>query len=168
MADHSLPTTSAPEIERVMARRAAKYAERQGRGATLVQETRLLLLIKVAEQLIGLPAQEVSEIIRLDHYAPVPHAAPNLLGVVNVQNDLYSLLDAANLVHAGAPGATHAQAIVLRHPELRLALACTEVIGLEHVTLDKIQADGIFQSGSTFGTLLEIESIIAALEHPLS
>lgn len=158
--------TPAPDdaaLHRRLAERAAKYARR--RHAEAPAATRALLLLEAGSQVIGIAVSEVSEVARIHTYAPVPHAAPKLLGVVNIQNELYSLLDLAALVGSPTPAdEPPARAVVLRHPELRLALACREILGLEEIPADRIQADGAFPLGQGFGSLLETPVILAALD----
>jgi chemotaxis signal transduction protein len=168
MPSPATPAPAAPDLERVLAERAAKLATRRGRHTAPV-ETRALLLLKVGEQLIAFPAREVAEVARLDTFAPVPHAAPYLLGVVNIQNELHSLLSLEKLVGtAGTGDAPPARAVVLRHPELRLALACTEVPGVEEIPLTRIQPDGVIQFGAGFGKLLDTAAVLEALDLPIA
>jgi len=104
---------------------------------------RSLCTFEVAGQRFGLDAARVQEVVRVDRLTPVPRAAPDVVGLLNLRGLIVLAVDAAARlgldatpgstgVHAGppattAPATTQPLAVVLAAPEGAVALLVPDV-----------------------------------------
>ncbi len=140
----------------ILRERAARLAARRTTADSHVP-TVPMLVVRAGEERLGLLATAVRELTRLDGVTPVPGAHPHLLGVINLHNDLVSLINPLGLAGdavARAPQHPFTHAVLLRHERLRLALACHDVVGIEQVPADVWHGERTFQSGADLTLLL--------------
>lgn len=151
-------------VKRLLVERAAKYANRDKQSDSSA-EVLSILVLKVGNHLLGLESSDVWEVARFTASAAVPEAFDSLLGVINVHNELYCLLNPyfyLNETSSEPPAFT--QAVVLRHPHLKIAFGCDEFLGLEKILQTSLQDNRVFQIGSQFGILLDTKAILTPLE----
>jgi len=138
---------------------------------------RRFLTFRVDQRLYALPADEVSEVIRLPAVARVPQSPKSLLGVANLRGSVLPLASLRALLGRAADGGSaDARAIVL-DGAAPVALAVDSVDAL--VTLDASQVEtrqaelaaddgerlrGAFQAkaGQDVAKILDIKSLLAA------
>jgi hypothetical protein len=116
-------------IDDILAARAQHLARRQGQGAEYTAR-RTVLLIEVGGSTAGIEIQWIQEVVNLaQNFTPVPDADEVLLGVVNVHNQLVNLINPGPLLNEELPAGSGAfsQAVMLRHPQLRVAIGCSQV-----------------------------------------
>lgn len=148
--------------EAVLLRRASELArlpdDRPGQGG----EGGHLLRLRVGGQIVGLEASEVQEIISYSHWAPVPDAHEALLGLVSVRNELVNLFSPFPYLKQPGAGDTtgFAQGALLRHPHLRIALGCHEVLGFIQLRPDQLKEDGVFEHEGRLGVLLDVADVL--------
>jgi chemotaxis signal transduction protein len=149
------------EREAVLLRRAAALAEKKEAGRPNHENTQQLLLLRVGESVIGLDASQVSQIISFQHWAAVPDAHDALLGVVNVRSELVSLCSPyPYLKTTGGDVSEFVRGAVLRHPSLRLALGCHEVLGFVRLASEEIKENNLFEAAGRLGVLLDANVIL--------
>ena len=151
-------------VKRLLADRAAKYANRE-KQSNVSSPYLSILILKVGNHLLGLESSDVWEVARFSASAAVPEAFDSLLGVINVHNDLYCLLNPyyyLNETTSEPPAFT--QAVVLRHLHLKIAIGCDELLGLESIPQTSLQDNRVFKLGSQFGILLDVKAILNPLE----
>lgn len=169
---HSLETAlvrSTAEVDSILARRAEVLARRP---ATLAQEAslRTLLLVEVGAKVAGLEVSWVQEVVNLaEAHSPIPEAHPSLLGVINVHNQIVNLISPWPLLNEAAPGSASAafpKAVLLRHPHLAVAIACTQVLHLVELPESAWQSDRHFfhHPDQPPAVLLDISGLLASLE----
>ena len=153
------------QLEEILTERAARLANRKSLRAEAVRR-REILLIKIGGHLAGIDVAFTREILRIENLVPVPDASPHLLGVLNVQNDLVCLVEAASFLDLPPLQTAYPWAVLLRHESLRIALACDEVLRLEKLPIEAFDEQGIFRYGESLGTLINISSFLTPLEPP--
>ncbi len=153
------------QVEEILTERAARLANRKSVRAETVLH-REILLIKIGEHLAGIDVAFTKEILRVENLAPVPDASVHLLGVLNIQNELVCLLEAASFLGLDQTKPSYPWAILLRHGSLKVALACDEVLRLEKLPIEAFDEQGIFRHGENLGTLLNISAFLTPLEPP--
>lgn len=102
-------------------------------------DARRFLTFRVAERLYALPAEEVSEVIRMPAYARVPLSPRSLLGVANLRGSVSPLASVRALLGQGeAQSSPDARAIVLGGAAA-VALAVDKVEGLVRLDAKSIE-----------------------------
>jgi len=152
-------------VEEILTERAARLANRKSLRAEAVRQ-REILLIKIGDHLAGIDVAFTKEILRIENLVPVPEASPHLLGVLNVQNDLVCLVEAASFLDLPPHQPAYPWAVLLRHGSLHIALVCDEVLRLEKLPIEAFDEQGIFRHGESLGTLLNISAFLSPLEPP--
>lgn len=171
-SQHSLEsalTRSPAEADGILARRAEILARRPAPAAQATS-LRTLLLVEVGTKVAGLEVSWVQEVVNLaEAHSPIPEAYPSLLGVINVHNQIVNLISPWPLLNETAPGSTAAafpKAVLLRHPHLAVAIACTQVLHLVELPDSAWQSDRHFfhRSDQPPGVLLDVAGLLASLE----
>lgn len=152
-------------VEEILTERAAWLANRKSLRAEAVRQ-REILLIKIGGHLAGIDVAFTKEILRIENLVPVPEASSHLLGVLNVQNDLVCLVEAASFLDLPPTQTSYPWAVLLRHESLHIALACDEVLRLEKLPIEAFNEQGIFRHGGSLGTLINISAFLTPLEPP--
>ncbi len=150
--------------ERVLLERAARLAQRQ--GALSSSATEQVILFEVQGQLAGLKAADCVEVVKIDFLTPVPDATDGLLGLLNIHNNFYCLIDVAPSVmgKSSRTEAAFAFAILLRHEALRIAVACDVVLRVENVSEDQTAEGGSLRLDNRFATLINSQTLLAPYE----
>lgn len=121
-------------VEKALAARAASLALRRSHtDSAHGAGERHVLLLEVGDHLAGIELHWLQEVLTLQYPpVPVPEAHELLLGVFNAHNQFINLVNPWPLLHQQPPGAaaTFPQAVLLRHPRLRVAVGCTRVLDL--------------------------------------
>jgi purine-binding chemotaxis protein CheW len=89
-----------------------------------------VLTIRAGGETLALRMSEVTEVLQPRPLTRVPHAAPSLLGLVNLRGAVVPVLSLAALVGATASSATEASRLVLMWPRAPVALLVDAVIAL--------------------------------------
>lgn len=170
-SSHLLKTAFEPTpevVDRTLAARAEHLARRQ--AITALQTTgRTVLLLAVGESVAGIEIHWIQEVVNLGQSpTPVPDAHELLLGVVNVHNQLVTLVNPQPLLNeaAAAVSGEISQAVLLRHPQLKVAIGCTQVLDLVEVQDEAWQSDRLFffNAEQTPGVLLDVRSLLQSWE----
>lgn len=157
---------SVETVEHILVARAEALAARHsGSGST--EETRHLLMLEVGDHLAGIELHWLQEVLPLLHPpVPVPEAHEHLLGVINAHNHFINLVNPWPLLHQQPPGGAvvFPQAILLRHPRLRVAIGCTRVLDLLPLPAAAWQSERHFLSplDGTPGVLLDVGALLDA------
>ena len=171
-SSHLLKTAFEPtpeEVDRTLAARAEQLARRQ---ATAGGQTtgRTVLLLAVGENVAGIEIHWIQEVVNLGQSPTlVPDAHELLLGVVNVHNQLVTLVNPEPLLNESAAAATAgeiSQAVLLRHPQLKVAIGCAQVLDLVELPDAAWQSDRLFffNAEQTPGVLLDVRSLLQSWE----
>jgi chemotaxis signal transduction protein len=155
-------------IDDILAARAQHLARRQGQGAEYTAR-RTVLLIEVGGSTAGIEIQWIQEVVNLaQNFTPVPDADEVLLGVVNVHNQLVNLINPGPLLNEELPAGSGAfsQAVMLRHPQLRVAIGCSQVVDLVDLAEDAWQSERLFffHPDRSPGVLLDIHALLQRWE----
>ncbi|WP_428682445.1 chemotaxis protein CheW [Reyranella sp.] len=136
--------------------------------------TRRFLTFRVEDRLYALPAEEVTEVIRMPALARVPHAPKGLLGVANLRGTVLPVAGLRGLLGLGEAPATRALVLDGAAP---VALAVDAVAALVTVAGDRIETRpaelaarpgerlrGAFAVGDTdtVASIVDIAALIAA------
>jgi len=106
-----------------------------------------LMLVKIAGKKILIAVPEVAEIIKVQKLTTVFMVPDHLLGVCNVHGQVTCVVDPCRVMHLkGLPEADNpaTRFVILRHPQMRLALRVDGVLELVRVLesqLPKIDDD---------------------------
>lgn len=151
-------------VEHTLAARAEALAARRS-GSVSTGEERHLLLLEVGDHLAGIELHWLQEVLPLPHSpVPVPEAHELLLGVFNAHNHFINLVNPWPLLHQQPPGGAvvFPQAILLRHPRLRVAIGCTRVLDLLPLPEAGWQSERHFLSplDGTPGVLLDAGALL--------
>jgi len=148
----------------ILQQRAARLAARLPQENTARGED--VLIFEIQGELAGLRAADCREVVKVERLAPVPDAMEGLLGLLNVQNELVCLVDVRPLVWPAMDVATgdFSSAIVLRHPSLRIAIACDSVQNVQEIRADDMVDPGSFRVGSRFASMLTLATLLAPFE----
>lgn len=155
-------------VERTLAIRAEQLARRQT-ASTQTAALRTVLLLEVGDHVAGIEIQWLQEVVNLTRsYTPVPDAHELLLGVVNIHNHLVNLVNPWPLLNeaSAADSGELSQAVLLRHPHLRVAIGCTRVMDLVELSDEAWQSDRLFffSPDKGPGVLLDMESLLLSWE----
>ena len=101
--------------------------------------TRRFLTFRSDGALYALPAEEVSEIIRIPPAARVPHGPPGLLGVANLRGVVLPLASLRGLLGKPEVGVTPASRAVVLRGAAPVALAVDAVAALVSVDADRVE-----------------------------
>jgi len=117
-------------IEDVYRQRAAQLARPRARSVTTAGESYVQVFL-LGTQRYALEIAELAEVMPLVKYTPVPGAAPEFLGVINLRGDIRPVVDLSGLLgltneRIAAPG----YLLLLRKQPVGL-----RVDGLEHIQL---------------------------------
>lgn len=138
---------------------------------------RRFLTFFVDQRLYALPAEEVSEVIRIPAAARVPHSPKGLLGMANLRGTILPLASARALLGREAAGASSAARAIVLDGAAPVALAVDRVDALVTLDADKVetrQAElatepgerlrGVFRSksGPAIAKILDIKSLLDA------
>lgn len=147
--------------EAVLLRRAAALAGKNEEGLRRHENSPQVLLLRVGESVIGLDASQVSQIVSFQQWAAVPDAHDALLGVVNVRSELVCLCSPYPYLKTnGGDVSGFVRGVVLRHPTLRLALGCHEVLGFVRLTAEDVKENNVFEAAGRLGVLLDSNVIL--------
>lgn len=160
-----LPETVEHTLEARARALAARLDRSGGAAGTPENEQKTLLLLEVGDHLAGIELHWLQEVLPLPHApVPVPEAHDLLLGVFNAHNQFINLINPWPLLQQQPPGGavTFPQAILLRHPRLRLALGCTRVLDLLPLPEAAWQSERHFLSPAdgTPGVLLDAGALL--------
>lgn len=157
-------------VLRILAKRAQKAAMPADDPGAKSHE-RTLLLVRTGGYVGGISMGWVREVVPLAHgYARVPEADARLLGVINVHNQLVNLISPWPLINETPPAehpASFPYAVLLRHPQLKLAVGCDRAFRLASVPEDAWQSERLFihETGKAPGVLMDIPGLVKAWEH---
>lgn len=176
-ADNQLLDTSfepsPATVDHILAERAEQLAKRQHAHSREENSQRTLLLLEVGSFTAGVEIQWIQEVIHLERkHAPIPDGHALLLGVINVHNQLASLINPWLLMNEQPTGTnvTFPQAVFLRHAHLRVAIGCTQTLDLVTLSEEAWQSDRLFLYSAERrpGVLLDIRHLMKSLEnqHP--
>lgn len=87
-------------------------------------------LFRLANHIFALDIRFVREVVEVGSVSPIPLAPAEVLGLFSVRGGILPLISLAALLGL-ADGAGSSRAVVVRHGERQVALAVTEVLGLE-------------------------------------
>ncbi len=158
-------------VSHMLAQRAEVLASRPQAAAALAQARRTLLLLEIGSHVAGVEVHWVREVVSLTRgHAPVPDADERLLGVINVHNHIVNLVNPWPLLNEPVPASTGSSnfgmAVLLRHSQLSVAIACSQVLTLVDLPEQAWQGDNIFLFGADQrpGVLLDVPALLLPWE----
>jgi purine-binding chemotaxis protein CheW len=125
-------------LEAVYRRRASQLANR-GLALRTVAPTRPVLAFFLGSERYGLELIDLAEVLPFGRCTPLPGAQPELLGVINLQGEVRSVLDLSRLL--GLPDtnvSTGGYILMLRQQNLRIGLRVDRVEGIQHIVLAEL------------------------------
>jgi len=100
-----------------------------------------LMLVNIAGQKILIAVPEVAEIIKVQTLTKVSMVPDHLLGVCNVHGQVTCVVDPCRVMHLKGLAEADSQAtrfVILRHPQMRLALRVDGVLELMRILESKL------------------------------
>ncbi len=158
----------APPEETVAAtleKRAIAFANRTTSVSEASRSAKTVLLIKAHSHLLGIEIGKVQEVLRVTSCARVPNADPRLYGVIAAHNHWVNLVTPlAEFDPASQESSAFSHAILLKHPTLKVAIACHEVLRLAEIPESQWEKGDLFRIDTLLGTLLNIPEILSPWE----
>jgi purine-binding chemotaxis protein CheW len=99
-------------IDEVYRRRAARLADRHAVHAQTARAINVLVFSIAAER-YGIPIGDLAEVLPPTRCTPVPRAAAEIVGVINLRGELRSVIDLRRLLSVPAASAESAGSIVM-------------------------------------------------------
>ncbi|PZA06886.1 MULTISPECIES: chemotaxis protein CheW [unclassified Meiothermus] len=97
-------------------------------------------LFRLADRVFALDVRSVREVVEVGLLSSIPLAPAEVLGLFSVRGEILPLVSLAALLGlAGA--ASSSRAVVVRHGEQQVALAVSEVLGLEALPLEPTKGE---------------------------
>jgi len=98
-----------------------------------------VMLVRVGQEVIGMPVVDVSEVVHHQALTPVPMAPDHLLGVCNIHGQVVCVIDACqvmSLPYADTKNDKSVRLIVLNHPKMHIAIRADEILSVESIAED--------------------------------
>jgi len=136
-----IDATSPEVLEQIWARRAAQLAKPVIEEE--IGEQIELVIIQLGQEIYGIDVRYVFDIRPLPQFTPVPRVPEWVTGVVNLRGHILSILDLRRLF--GLPpqkqddSKTVSTLVVVRTPEMELALLTDGVVAVESIPANRIQ-----------------------------
>lgn len=155
-------------IRRIQAERAARIASRPQRGTR--EATVPMLIVDLGGERLAIDARTASEVVRISTLTPVAGAAEEVLGVINVRGELYSVLDLHAFLRSKRTEMEIAWGIALRHSSLRIVLGVQAVLRIESVPASAVAAleDNVLRIHDEIAIVLDTQVILGRLEAELA
>jgi purine-binding chemotaxis protein CheW len=137
------------QLDQVFRQRLHDYANRKPRLATTADIRRVLVFLLGARRYaVELPA--VIKVFPLRQCTPVPAAAKEIVGIINVGGEIRSVVDAAELLGVSASATSgEGQVVLLRHANLEVGLRVDHVEAIETIAADSlVRAESVENSPS--------------------
>ncbi|EXJ22359.1 Positive regulator of CheA protein activity (CheW) [Alkalibacterium sp. AK22] len=101
------------------------------------------LIFKAGQQSFGLPITETDKIIALENYTPIPDVSSYIVGVQEIDGEVYAMIDLADRFYSEAhPQPETADVIMVNWKETRIGLLVDEVQSVQaYQTEDLMEAD---------------------------
>jgi purine-binding chemotaxis protein CheW len=125
-------TADAEQIDDVYRRRAAQMAKRHAERTTSVR-TITVLVFSLGVETYGLPVTDLAEVLPWAGCTPVPRAAAEIEGIINLRGELRSVIDLHRLLSL-PPAADESACCILMLRNGR------DVLGLKVGPVEKVQA----------------------------
>jgi purine-binding chemotaxis protein CheW len=132
------------------------------------------LTFRSEDRLYALPAQQVSEVVRMTALARVPQAPKCLLGLANLRGAVVPVAGMRAMLGREEAGLTASSRLILLDGQISVALAVDEVAALVTVAESAISRDdtelsavagerlqGVFQTGGRVTKILDIEALLS-------
>ncbi|TDU71343.1 CheW-like protein [Prosthecobacter fusiformis] len=160
-------TQPSEQVEEILIKRAEILAQRNRTQQTAVSH-RPILLLQIGPHTAGIEVRWLKGVIRMNQEAaPVPDAHELLLGIINVQAELVNLINPWPLLHETPQEETAcSHAVLIRHGQLKVAVACNGIIGLTDLPENAWQDERLFLHAPNQppGVLLDIHSLLSVWE----
>jgi purine-binding chemotaxis protein CheW len=140
--------------EQILSDRAARLAEHLEEEDAGEQMS--LLLIRLGEELFGLDAQSVDRVQPVEQLTRVPRVPDWVRGVTNLRGRLLSVVDLVRFfglparLHSGGEGEQEPDKqylVVVKTPEMELALLASDVLAVEDIPLSRFREAGAMVRG---------------------
>ena len=98
------------------------------------------LLIRLADELYGVPSASVREVVRYRAYTPVPGSPPSLPGILSQRGTILPAVELRSLLGLGiVPVTRAARLVIVAHQEIDMALLVEAVLDLAALPADTLQ-----------------------------
>ena len=99
-----------------------------------------VLLIRLADELYGVPSASVREVVRYRAYTPVPGSPPSLPGILSQRGTILPAVELRSLLGLGiVPVTRAARLVIVAHQEIDMALLVEAVLDLAALPADTLQ-----------------------------
>ncbi len=126
---------------------------------------RELLLGRLGERVIAIPASNVERIMRMVALTPMADAPPGVAGLINLQGDVLPVVDPRPALGLPTPAVGLGQRLVLMTGATRFALWMDTVDQIVTLADGEVEAFAVEQAGSITPLVVRIgESIVSVLD----
>ena len=159
-------TALAEDLAGSPARIAAAYKKRAARLANpesrvrSISSAQPMLIFRLAGERYAVALKELSEVAPLRNCTPVPGAAAEFRGVMNLRGEVRSVVDLRRLlIPSAAEAAEPGVVLMVRRPGREIGLRIDQVEELREVPGDSISrgAQGKYVNGTVSGTILLLD-----------
>jgi purine-binding chemotaxis protein CheW len=99
-----------------------------------------VLLIRLADELYGIPSASVREVVRYRAYTPVPGSPPSLPGILSQRGTILPVVEMRPLLGLSTvPVTRSARMVIVAHQEIDMALLVEAVLDLAVLPADTVQ-----------------------------
>jgi purine-binding chemotaxis protein CheW len=99
-----------------------------------------VLLIRLADELYGIPSASVREVVRYRAYTPVPGSPPSLPGILSQRGTILPVVEMRPLLGlTTVPVTRSARMVIVAHQEIDMALLVEAVLDLAVLPADTVQ-----------------------------
>jgi purine-binding chemotaxis protein CheW len=100
-----------------------------------------VLLLRLADELYGIPSASVREVIRYRAYTPVPGSPPSLPGILSQRGTILPVVELRPLLGLEMiPVTRAARLVIVAHQEIDMALLVESVLDLAMLPADTLQS----------------------------
>ena len=100
-----------------------------------------VLLLRLADELYGIPSASVREVIRYRAYTPVPGSPPSLPGILSQRGTILPVVELRPLLGLEViPVTRAARLVIVAHQEIDMALLVESVLDLAALPADTLQS----------------------------
>lgn len=119
-----------------------------------MSNARQFCTFRIAGELLGLPLEEVQEILRDQTVTPIPMAPPEVAGLINIRGDILAAIDLGHCLGRREAGtASGAAVIVIRTADGLISLVVDEIGDVLHLPTERLDDPPPNLTGAT-GKLL--------------
>lgn len=149
-SEQALATTldTDDNLETVYKRRAEELAARRV-AADASTQTRPALIFRLGNDRYALELAEVRELVPYAHVTPVPGGPAALLGVMNVQGEIRSVVDLATLLGLEGERSETGYVVLLRGPRGDAGLKVGQMEGIQRLAPDQLVVPDEAESGGS-------------------